>query len=174
MEISQNTIVSEPEPIELKLNDTHLLSKCIPVDQSFPYDLIHFSNSMTIAREKLGGVGLAANQVGINYRVVSIKGIDSCLFNPIIVYRSDDTDLLEEGCLSYPGLYVKVPRALTIRVRYMTAVGETVTKTYTHMTARVIQHEVDHLDGLTFHSRAHPIHRDRAMRKWKIFKRRNK
>lgn len=174
METSQNTITSDPEPLNLKIDDRFLREPAQKVDHQFPHDLIHFSNSLTITREKFNGIGLAANQVGVPYRVISIKGIDSCLFNPLIVDKSEDHDSMDEGCLSFPGLIVRVPRSKRIRVRFMNALGEIKTQDFLGMTARVIQHEIDHLDAVMFYDRAHFIHKERAMRKWKQYKRRNK
>ena len=74
---------------------------------------------------------------------------------------------LEEGCLSFPGLIVKVKRPQHIRVRFQTPNGDTITKQFTGMSARVFQHEIDHLNGVLYFNRANRYHRDVAMLKWK-------
>ena len=75
--------------------------------------------------------------------------------------------VLDEGCLTYPGLYVKIKRPQHVRVRFQTPNGETLTKQFTGMTARIFQHELDHLDGIVFYNKANRYHREQAMRKWK-------
>ena len=97
------------------------------------------------------GVGLAANQIGIPYRVFAMRTepLTVC-FNPIIVDRSTKETLLEEGCLTFPGFFVKVPRADIIKVRYAEPSGQVVTKKFAGMTARIFQHELDHLEGKLF------------------------
>lgn len=109
------------------------------------------------------GAGLAANQVGIRTRVFVIKAapILAC-FNPVIVDVGPDKLTLEEGCLTYPGLFVKIQRPQVIKVRYTMANGETVTKVFQDLTARAFQHETDHLDGLRFFDRATKYHKDLA------------
>jgi peptide deformylase len=111
-------------------------------------------------------VGLAANQVGIPLRVFVMRGYPEnyVCFNPKIVYYSDEKETLEEACLSFPGINVKVKRAKSIRVRFQTPSGETTTKTFDGLTARVFQHELDHLDGKLFFNRANRFHRDKALK----------
>lgn len=114
------------------------------------------------------GMGLAANQIGVDARVFVIRANPVlAVFNPIIVDQSDQTVILEEGCLTYPGLIVKVKRPGIIRCRFTMPNGETVTHKFTGMTARVFLHEFDHLNGIVFFNRAHRYHREQAFKKWK-------
>ena len=115
------------------------------------------------------GIGLSANQVGIPYRVFAMRGVPEnfVCFNPKLVQPSEMEIILEEGCLTYPGLLVKIKRPQHIRVRFTTPNGETLTKQFTGMTARIFQHELDHLDGIIFYNKANRYHRDQALRKWK-------
>ena len=105
-----------------------------------------------------GGIGLAANQLGLPYRVFAIKAnpILVC-FNPRIVDVSEDMVELDEGCLTYPGLMLKIKRPATIRCRYTYPNGETVTEIYGGMTARIFQHEFDHLEGKNFTELVRPV-----------------
>jgi peptide deformylase len=114
------------------------------------------------------GMGLAANQVGLPYRVFVIKAnpILAC-FNPRIVSQTGEEIDLEEGCLTFPNYYVKIRRPKQIRVRYTYPNGETVTQIYDGMTARIFQHELDHLDGILFQSRATLFHKEQADRRAK-------
>jgi peptide deformylase len=91
-------------------------------------------------------------------------------FNPRIVSTSGDDILLEEGCLSYPGLIVKVKRPQHARIRFTGPNGETFTEQFTGMTARVIQHEMDHLEGILFFDKANRYHREQAFKNWKKWK----
>jgi len=117
------------------------------------------------------GIGIAGNQVGIPYRVFAMESEPARVcFNPKIVNTSGDEILLEEGCLSYPGLVVKVKRPQHARIRFTGPNGEVFTEQFTGMTARVIQHEMDHLDGILFFDRANRYHREQGMKKWKEYK----
>jgi peptide deformylase len=88
-------------------------------------------------------------------------------FNPRIVIPGDEQVTLEEACLTFPELYVKVKRAKTIKVRFQGPDGEVYTKTFSGLSARVFQHELDHLDGIVYYSRANVYHREQAFKKWK-------
>jgi peptide deformylase len=114
-------------------------------------------------------LGLAANQVGNPYRIFAMRGSPEnfVCFNPRIIDTSDKQIVLEEGCLSYPNLIVKVKRPESIRVRFNTPNGDTITRQFTGMTSRVFQHEYDHLEGSIFYNKANRVHREQAMRKWR-------
>lgn len=131
-----------------------------------PSDPHELARSMLQTMYDSNGVGLSANQVGLPYRVFVMRGDEysfAC-FNPKIVSMSDQTTVLEEGCLSFPGLVVKVPRANTVRLRFQTPSGSVDTKKFDGLSARVIQHEMDHLDGLLFYNKAHRYHREKALK----------
>jgi len=112
------------------------------------------------------GIGLSANQIGYSVRVFVMRGVDQnyACFNPKIVGHSEEENTLEEGCLSYPGLNIKIKRWNTVRLRFQTASGGIDTLSVAGLTARVIQHEIDHLDGYPFYNRANRYHRDKAMK----------
>ena len=101
------------------------------------------------------GIGLPANQIGIGARVFTMyadvkkKDIIVC-FNPKIITLSEETVLMEEGCLSYPGLWLKVRRAEGIEVTYENVKGELQEKAMFGLEARVFQHEYDHMEGTNF------------------------
>lgn len=122
------------------------------------------------------GLGLAANQVGVEARMFVMRGGtegDYAVFNPVITDQTTETVTLEEGCLSYPGLLVKIKRPKTIRVRFFAPDGEAVNETFTGLSARVFMHEMDHLDGIVHIDRANRYHRDKAMKDWMLYKRRS-
>jgi peptide deformylase len=139
-----------------------------------PIDPEELATEMVKFMRKSNGIGLAANQVGHNFRVFAMEGEPAFVcFNPKIVINGDELVTLEEGCLTYPGLYVKIKRPKVIKVRFQGPDGEVYTKTFTGMTSRIFQHELDHLDGIVFYSRANRFHRDAAFKKWKQWKRKN-
>ncbi|MHC8945908.1 peptide deformylase [Advenella incenata] len=101
------------------------------------------------------GVGLAATQVNVHERVVVIdvseEGDDLlALINPEIIWKSDDKQVYEEGCLSVPGVYDKVERSASIRVRALNEQGETFEFDAEGLLAVCVQHELDHLLGKVF------------------------
>ena len=154
----------------MKLDDRYLLEECEEFDfKDPPFDPIQFAQTLVKFMYDSNGLGVAANQVGVPYRIFSMRGVPEnfVCFNPKIISASKDQIVLEEGCLSYPGLIVKVKRPSVIRVRFSTPNGDVLTKQFIGMSARVFQHEYDHLDGIRFFDRANKFHRDQAMRKWK-------
>lgn len=109
------------------------------------------------------GMGLSANQIGVRTRAFVMRSEEIIgVFNPRVVDESSETVILEEGCLSYPNLFVKIKRPKSIKVRFTTPDGQTSTKTFTGMTARVFLHELDHLDGIAHTSRANRYHLEQA------------
>ena len=102
----------------------------------------------TLAAHRDGCVGMAANMIGVNKRIIIFddNGSAAVMFNPEIVKRSGAFDA-EEGCLSLPGTR-KATRYRSIKVRYQNERFETRLKTYTGFTAQIIQHEIDHCNGV--------------------------
>jgi peptide deformylase len=127
------------------------------------------AHSLAASMQKYGGIGLSANQLGINKRVCAVAADSKIwiLFNPVIVERSLTESNLSEGCLSYPGLYIKVPRADTIKVRFQAIGGQSTEQEVSGITSVCIQHELDHLDGIVYTDRISPIKLDQAKRKVK-------
>lgn len=98
-----------------------------------------------------GGIGLSANQLGMPYRVFVMEGSPGFIcFNPRISAFAGDEVQLDEGCLSYPGLYVKKKRPGTIRVSYVDEKGFRQVKRFQGLSARIFQHEMEHMDGNNF------------------------
>jgi len=130
-----------------------------------PVDPIQLAKDLTETMIANKGMGLAANQVGLPYRVFVLTGqqILAC-FNPKVVDFSPEEVYINEGCLSYPGLVVKIKRPQEIRVRFTMPNGETRTAKFEGLTARCFLHELDHLNGVVHLERANPIHREKAMR----------
>lgn len=114
------------------------------------------------------GVGLAATQLGIVHRVLVYRaGAGAALVplvNPEIEWRSSDRETAEEGCLSLPGVVVDVERPLHVRIRGQDTDGSGILVEASGLEARVIQHEVDHLDGVLIIDRTTRDQRREAMR----------
>lgn len=155
-------------------NDPLIRTELDQFDFSNPtIDPVELATNLVQFMRDSNGIGLSANQVGLNLRVFAMEGEPAIVcFNPRIVMFGEEEVTLEEGCLTYPGLYVKVKRPKVIKVRYQEADGEVYTETFTGMTSRVFQHEFDHLNGDVFYNKANSFHKDSAMKKWKQWKRR--
>jgi peptide deformylase len=114
------------------------------------------------------GIGLAATQVGLMNRVlvyrVESEGSIATLVNPVLEWSGDERETLEEGCLSLPGVLVEVERPIHVRVRAQDERGERILIEASGLEARVIQHEMDHLDGVLILDRTSREQRKDAMR----------
>jgi peptide deformylase len=114
------------------------------------------------------GVGLAATQVGVLHRLlvyrVHQQAPVAALINPEIEWRSKDEEIAEEGCLSLPAVLVDVERPVYVRVRALGELGEPILVEASGLEARVIQHEIDHLDGVLILDRTTREQRKEAMR----------
>jgi peptide deformylase len=131
-----------------------------------PIDPIELATQLVECMRVNKGIGLAAPQVGLPYRVFCMENeLPIVCFNPKIVYTSQNFIEMEEGCLSYPGLMLKVSRPETIRVRFQTPYGKIITDKYSGLSARVFQHELDHLDGICFTDKVSRLKLDVAKRK---------
>jgi peptide deformylase len=151
----------------VKFGDPVLRSAASPVtdfDASLEADV---ERMVEIMRDGMG-VGLAATQLGILRRVLVFQvGADApatALVNPAIEWGSEDLVTAEEGCLSLPGVIVDVERPLHVRVRGLDQSGEPLSIEASGLEARVIQHEVDHLDGILTVQRTTREQRKGAMR----------
>ncbi len=121
------------------------------------------------------GVGLAAPQVGIGQRVIVVdprdEGVEPfALVNPQIQSASDETEKGEEGCLSLPGLKELVDRSTTVVVTGLSDAGEPVTIEAEGLLARILQHEIDHVDGILFIDRVSPLKRKMLLKRWEKVK----
>lgn len=115
------------------------------------------------------GVGLAANQVGWLERLIVVnpraeRGHEIVLVNPVIV-ESSGRKTGEEGCLSVPGVYADIERASSVKVEALDLDGEPVSIETSGLAAVVLQHEIDHLDGILFLSKMTPADRARHKRR---------
>lgn len=119
------------------------------------------------AMDRMGGLGLSANQVGLDVRCFVMKTADMgtmAFFNPELTRISQETDLLKEGCLSFPDIYLMIKRSKVVEMKYFDSDGEEHSITLDGIGARCVQHEIDHLNGIVFLQRASKLKLDRALK----------
>ena len=150
-----------------KWGDPVLKSRATPVDR-FDDTLVQQVQRMAGIMKDATGVGLAAPQLGISQRLLVYRiGSDApliTLVNPELEWKSDDAEVFEEGCLSIPGIAIDVERPVHVRVRAQDERGEERVVEASGLEARVIQHEMDHLDGVLMLDRARREDRKEALR----------
>ncbi|MEW6041963.1 MAG: peptide deformylase [Elusimicrobiota bacterium] len=142
----------------LKYPSPVLLKKTKPLTE-ITAETIKIIKKMIETLKKANGIGLAANQVGIPLKILVISCPDKnnkknevVLINPCIIKKWGEI-CEEEGCLSFPGLYLKIKRSKGVRVKALTDKGEPVVIEGEDLISRVLQHEIDHLEGKIFISR---------------------
>ena len=150
-----------------RLGDPVLKSSATPVDR-FDDSLRRQVSRMAGIMGDAFGVGLAAPQLGLSQRLLVYRvGPDAplvALANPELEWTSHDQEILDEGCLSIPGISVDVERPIHVRVRAVDEAGETRKVEASGLEARVIQHEMDHLNGVLILDRTTRDERKRALR----------
>jgi peptide deformylase len=136
------------------------------------------------------GLGLAAVQVGVHKRVIVMDIAQGSirydgthnpdaqpeplyLVNPEIIEESEDLFIFEEGCLSFPAQFADVERPRKVKVKYLDFEGKTQTKTFENLASVCVQHEIDHLNGITFVDYLSNMKRDYIIKKLDKFKKRN-
>jgi peptide deformylase len=150
-----------------KLGDPVLRASALPVER--------FDDALRAEVQRMGklmhdalGVGLAATQLGVLHRVLVYRAYPedplTALVNPVIEWRNDELEAAVEGCLSLPGVHVVVERPASVRVRARDEHGEELEIEAEGLPARVIQHEIDHLDGVLILDRVSREARKEAMR----------
>jgi len=114
-----------------------------------------------------GGVGLAAPQIGhsLNLFVVKVEGREHVFVNPVVLDAGTETDIMPEGCLSLPGLVLKVKRSKNIKVMFRDAEGNQQITDMGDGWARIFLHEFDHLQGILIEDRVSRVQLDMARRK---------
>lgn len=150
-----------------KLGDPVLRAKALPVER-FDEDLAAEIERMGQLMHDALGIGLAATQLGILQRVLVYRADPeepiTALVNPVLEWASEETEVAEEGCLSIPGVQVEVERPARVRVSAHDVEGGPLAFEADGLHARVIQHEVDHLDGILILDRISRTERKEAMR----------
>jgi len=150
-----------------KYGDPVLKSRALPVER-FDDGLREEIRRMGDLMNDALGIGLAATQLGVMHRVLVYR-VDpdapvAAVVNPVLEWSSRDEEALEEGCLSLPHVLVDVDRPIHVRVRAQDETGEEILIEASGLEARVLQHEMDHLDGVLILDRTSRDQRKQAMR----------
>ena len=166
---NEEFIYDKDGDLELNFDNTYLHDKLERFDfKNPPVDPVNLSQSLVKFMRSKMGYGLSANQVGMPLNVFVLEGEPAyACFNPKVTYYSPEEILLEEGCLSYPGLGLRIRRPRHIRVRFQDPYGDFVTRQFQDITSRVFQHELDHLSGVDFTMKVGKLKRDMAFKKWR-------
>ena len=124
-------------------------------------------DNMVETMKHYGGIGLSANQVGLPIRMFVFGDKEHYVpcFNPRIISTSEKKVPIEEGCLTYPGLFIKIFRPDEVTLTFEDENRELHEETFTGLMARVVLHEMDHMDGIDFQTRAGKMALDIAKRK---------
>jgi peptide deformylase len=150
-----------------QFGDPVLKAKAVPVERFDDQLRAEVARMAGIMGDAIG-VGLAATQLGVMHRVLVYKvgedGLLAALVNPELEWAGDDLEEAEEGCLSLPGVHVDVERPVRVRVRAHDEHGDKQVIEASGLEARVIQHEMDHLDGMLILDRIPRGARKEAMR----------
>jgi peptide deformylase len=150
-----------------KYGDPVLRSRALEID-TFDKALAEEARRMGRLMHDALGIGLAATQVGVMHRLLVYR-VDpdapvATVVNPVLEWASKEREPLEEGCLSLPGVLVEVERPIHVRVRGKDERGEDLLIEASGLEARVLQHEMDHLDGVLILDRTTREQRKQAMR----------
>lgn len=181
------SIIAVPDPV-LKQN-------AAPIEHVKSEEIQAQLKRMRRTLDETGGIGLAANQVGILNRAVLIDVPADCwefgeetkgvlpiiskssetpanifMINPVIMWTSEQESVYEEGCLSIPGQYAFVKRPAHIRVRYIDEAGTEQEKEVSGLESHCVQHEIDHLNGVLFIDHLSNLKKNMILRKFKKFK----
>lgn len=137
----------------LQYPDQRLKTKAVEVqNDEFNVELFHIVRNMYETMYNANGVGLAATQVNTHRRIIvtNVDGTERTFINPIMEIVGTEKQKYTEGCLSFPGVKLEKSRPNTVLVEYRTINGSTEQITCNHLLSVCIQHEIDHLDGVTF------------------------
>lgn len=136
--------------------DSILKTPCEPVDfETMPgQNIAYLSMSLMETAKHHNGLGLSANQVGVGVRMFAIQMMEEgkvyCLINPKVVAISEQKQRINEGCLSFPGLFLTIERPNWVEMEYQAANGQVMQKRFEGIYATCALHELDHLDGKVF------------------------
>lgn len=157
--------------LEIRLMGDPVLRERAEAIDAVTGELRDLARDMFDTMYEADGVGLAANQVGVLRRLIVVDPredgvVPRALVNPRVVATAEETERAEEGCLSIPGLRDIVERNATVVVEALDLEGETIRVEAEGLHARVLLHEIDHLDGVLFLDRVSPLKRKMLLKKW--------
>lgn len=125
-------------------------------------DPVQLEKDMLETMYRYDGIGLAANQVGVRARVFTMGHRDRpadgmAFFNPEVIANTEEIVDLEEGCLSFPGIFVNIKRPTAIKARWQNSKGEVMEGQFSGYECKCFLHELDHLEGVVFQDRVSPV-----------------
>ena len=157
------------DPLPLFDENLPMLKMAIPeYKQALPNPIMtNLIKRLHMTRKLYGGIGLSANQCGVFERVfvIGTDHFDLACINPKVVETSADVMKTDEGCLSYPGLYVKIERPSWVQVEFTDENGQTKQTRLEGLSARCFLHELDHMNGKKFVEYVGPVALQTARRK---------
>lgn len=144
--------------LEIRVFGDPVLRQAALEVRDFDDALARLAEDMALTMRTSGGVGLAANQVGVLRRLFTYDdpgdeqhpGGAGAVVNPVLLGASEETELADEGCLSFPGLFYPVERQLEVVIRHQDLSGDEHETTLRGFSARIWLHEMDHLNGILF------------------------
>ena len=158
-------------------NDPRVLSGIAPFDKDEfkkeeKIEIKEFSDNMFETMKKYGGIGLTCNQVGLPFNMFVLgdhiqleKGLKMACFNPMIISSSEETNMMKEGCLTFPFVFLNIKRPRKVVVKYEDENGDLQEGHLDGMISRIFQHEYDHTQGRVFTERASKLKLDMAYKK---------
>ena len=159
--MSEISKLIEPNNPALRVRLNEVTEKC---------DREKIVKDLTDSMEHYQGIGLSANQIGIMERVfimyedINTRKILAC-FNPRIIEMSKEQVSIDEGCLSYPGIWLKIKRPYAIKVEFENEKGEKQEREFIDLPSRVFQHEYDHMEGTNFTRQVSKLKLDMAKKR---------
>lgn len=134
-------------------------------------EIAYYALSLAETCKHYDGLGLSANQVGVPYSMCVVNVLEENKFfmmiNPVVVAQAEKNSTLKEGCLSFPGLFLRIGRPEWVEIEFRAFNGETLRKKFEGISATCAQHELDHLRGVCYTDLISPIMLDMAKRKVK-------
>ncbi|MFV2053986.1 peptide deformylase [Aliiroseovarius sp. YM-037] len=168
--MSKKEILIHPDP--------RLKKVAAPID-GVTDDLRALANDMLETMYDAPGIGLAAPQVGVSQRLIVLDCVKdpeaepqpTVMFNPEVIWESDEKNVYEEGCLSIPEQFAEIERPAEVAVRWIDIDGDKQEAEFDALWATCVQHEIDHLNGVLFIDYLKPLKRQMITRKMQKLKR---
>lgn len=167
--VKPTQVTKEVVPFPLYDENYRMLeSEMPPYKGQLPnFEMTNIVQRLKMTMKKYGGIGLSANQCGVYERVfiIGTEEFQLVCINPEVVDVSDEIEKDNEGCLSFPGLYLKIPRPKSIRAKFINEQGEQQEMWLDGLTARCYLHELDHMNGVKFTDKVGPVSLSQGRRK---------
>ena len=161
IDTAANLLEEVIKPLPIYDDNLPLLKEVMPeyTGEIPSFELMELIKRLKMTRKTYNGIGLSANQCGIKFRcfIIGHNDWDIVFINPKVIATSAEIKLDNEGCLSYPGLYVRITRPTWVDVEYTNELGKIVSTRLDGLTARCYLHELDHMNGIKFIEHVGPL-----------------